>query len=90
MLYCLRLSEYIYLVENKKVVEILKEVRNSASVFGVSLHQLASCFRPPKVNYTFTGIKTPNPGSRTVRINLNCTERTQKIEWIVFYYYRFP
>ena len=29
MLYCLRLSEYIYLVENKKVVEILKEVRNS-------------------------------------------------------------
>ena len=36
MLYCLRLSEYIYLVENKKVVEILKEVRNSASVFGVS------------------------------------------------------
>ena len=57
MLYCLRLSEYIYLVENKKVVEILKEVRNSASVFGVSLHQLASCFRPPKVSYTFTGIK---------------------------------
>ena len=60
MLYCLRLSEYIYLVENKKVVEILKEVRNSASVFGASSHQLVSCFRPPNVNYSFTGIKTPN------------------------------
>lgn len=61
MLYCLRLSECIYLVENKKVVEILKEVRNSPSVVGVSSHQLVPCFRPPKVYYTFTLFRNKNP-----------------------------